>query len=76
MNLTPTHYGAASAAACGLVLWVLGTYVFKGSGVPAAIEAGVYALLPGIIGGVIGFFTRKQLKEGSQPAGTLNSGKV
>lgn len=65
--LTPTHYGAATLAACGLVLWALGTYVFRGSGIPAEVQVAVYALLPGILGGVVGFFTRKDAKQAAPP---------
>ena len=62
MNLTPTHYGAASAAITGLVIWALTRYVFKGS-VPPEVAGAVAILIPGIVGGAIGYFTRKEAKQ-------------
>jgi hypothetical protein len=61
--LTATHYGAAAGAVCGLILWALGTFVFKGSaGVPAEVTWAVYVLVPGITTGAAGFLTRRNAK--------------
>jgi hypothetical protein len=42
--------GSLSAAAAGVVLWALQTYVFK-NGMPAGAESLVYLLVPAIIAG-------------------------
>lgn len=62
MNLTQTHYSATAGVVIGLVLWALGTYVFK-TGVPQPVQIAVYALLPGIVAGAAGFLTRKDAKQ-------------
>lgn len=62
MNITQTHYSATTGVLIGLVLWALGTYAFK-TGVPQPVQIAVYALLPGIAAGAIGFLTRKDAKE-------------
>lgn len=61
--LTATHYGAAAGAVCGVVLWALSTWVFKGSaGVPAEVTWAVYVLVPGITTALTGFLTRRNAK--------------
>lgn len=60
-TITPTHYGAATGVVIGLVLWALGRYVFQ-TGVPQEVQIGVYALLPGILGGATAFITRREAK--------------
>lgn len=71
MNLTPTHYGAASTAITGLLIWALTRYVFKGS-MPPEVAAAVAVIVPGIVGGAIGYFTRKEAKA-PQPQAKLTT---
>lgn len=67
MNITPTHYGAASTALTGLLIWALTRYVFKGS-MPPEVAAAVAVIVPGIVGGAIGYFTRREAKAPAPPA--------
>ena len=46
-----------AAAVSGLVLWVLGTYVFKGT-VPDAVTTVVYVLVPAATAFAAGYLTR------------------
>jgi hypothetical protein len=43
--------GSLSAAAAGVVLWALSTYVFKDSGTPDGVVSLVYLLVPAVIAG-------------------------
>lgn len=67
MNLTPTYYGSAATALTGLAIWVLSAYVFHGD-TPPVVATAVYVVVPGIVGGVIGYFTRKEAKQPAPPA--------
>jgi hypothetical protein len=49
--------GTATAAISGLILWVLGTYVFKGN-VPDALVSWIYFLVPGVLTFLAGYFTK------------------
>ena len=51
---TKVQAGSATAAAAGVVLWVLQTYVFKGN-MPQGVESLVYLLVPGVLAGVAGY---------------------
>lgn len=73
MNLTPTYYGSAATALTGLVIWILSTYVFHGD-TPPVVATTVYVIVPGIVGGVIGFLTRKDAK--TPAASATVTGKV
>lgn len=46
-----------AAAVAGLVIWVLGKYVFKGE-VPDAVVLAVNVLMPGALAFLAGYFTR------------------
>lgn len=47
----------AAAAVSGLLLWVLGTYVFKGS-VPDVVASWVYAIIPALITLAAGYLAK------------------
>lgn len=47
----------AAAAVSGLVLWILGRYVFKGT-VPDVVASWTYAAVPGIITFAAGYLAR------------------
>jgi hypothetical protein len=49
--------GTAAAAVAGLVLWVLGRYVFKGA-VPDVVASWVYAIVPAAVTFAAGYLTR------------------
>jgi hypothetical protein len=46
-----------AAAASGLILWILGAYVFRG-GVPDVIVSWVYVLVPGILAFGAGYLAK------------------
>ena len=46
---TKVQAGSATAAAAGVALWALQTYVFKGNDVPAGVVSLVYLLVPGVL---------------------------
>lgn len=48
-------YASGTAAASGLVLWLLGKYVFHGD-VEPPVEAAIYCLMPGLFAGIVGYF--------------------
>lgn len=48
----------AAAALSGLVLFALGRYVFKGSGVPDVVTSWVYVLVPGVLAFAAGWLAR------------------
>jgi hypothetical protein len=50
-----------TAAATGLVLWVLQTYVFKGD-VPDVIVSWVYVLVPALATFTAGYFTKHTIR--------------
>jgi hypothetical protein len=47
--------GSLTAAAAGVALWALQTYVFKGSDVPAGVVSLVYLLVPGVLALAAGY---------------------
>lgn len=47
----------ATAAVCGMILWVLGRYVFKGA-VPDVFVSWVYVLVPGVLTFAAGYLTK------------------
>jgi predicted lysophospholipase L1 biosynthesis ABC-type transport system permease subunit len=47
--------GSASAAAAGVALWALQTWVFKSTAVPDGVVSLVYLIIPGVIAGVAGY---------------------
>lgn len=60
-----------AAAVAGLVIWLLGEYVFEGT-VPAPVVLVVNVLMPGILAFAAGYFTRHthrpDLQEGAGEA--------
>jgi hypothetical protein len=50
-----------TAAASGLVLWTLGTYVFKGE-VPDVIVSWVYVLVPALATFAAGYLTKHTIR--------------
>ena len=57
--------GGGAAAASGLLLWVLGKYVFKGD-VPDVFVSWVYIAVPGILAFAAGYLTRHTHREDLQ----------
>ena len=57
----------AAAAASGLLLWVLGRYVFKGA-VPDVIASWVYAAVPGVLAFAAGWLTKHTPRPDVAPA--------
>ena len=57
----------AAAAASGLLLWVLGTYVFKGS-VPDVVASWTYATIPALITLAAGYLARHTPRPDLPPA--------
>jgi hypothetical protein len=53
----------AAAAVSGLVLWAMGTYLFKGN-VPDVVTSWVYALVPAGITFAAGYLARHQARPG------------
>ena len=47
-----------AAAMSGLVLWVIGRYIFRGNGVPDVIASWVYVIVPGIVTFAAGYFAK------------------
>jgi len=54
---TKVTASTGAAAASGLILWALGTYVFKG-GVPDVIVSWVYVLVPGALAFAAGYLAK------------------
>jgi len=52
----------ATAAVSGMVLWVLGKYVFKGD-VPDVFASWIYVLVPAGLTFVAGYFTKHTPRE-------------
>jgi hypothetical protein len=55
-----------AAAVSGLVLWVLGTYVFKGT-VPDAVTTVVYILVPAATAFAAGYLTKHTSRPAAPP---------
>ena len=58
---------SAAAAASGLLLWVLGRYVFKGA-VPDVVASWVYAVIPGVLAFAAGWITKHTPRPAPPPA--------
>jgi hypothetical protein len=67
---TKVQAGTGAAAASGLALWALGTYVFKG-GVPDVIVSWVYVLVPAALTFTAGYFARHTHRPPPRPPKTL-----
>lgn len=69
---TKVQAGTLSAAAAGVVLWVLQTYVFKGA-MPQGVESLVYLAVPAVLAGAAGYLAphthRPDLAPVAPPAG-------
>jgi hypothetical protein len=65
--------GSWTAAACGVGLWALSRYVFRGT-VPDVVTSWTYALVPGLLTLAAGYFThhthRPDLEQPVLPPGT------
>jgi hypothetical protein len=48
----------AAAAVSGLVLWVIGRYIFRGAGVPDVIASWIYVIVPGVVTFVAGYLAK------------------
>lgn len=48
----------AASAVAGLVLWILGRYVFKGSAVPDVLQSWIYTLAPAVVTFAAGYMAR------------------
>jgi hypothetical protein len=67
---TKVQASTAAAAASGLILWLLGAYVFRG-GVPDVIVSWVYVLVPGILAFAAGYLARHTPRGQGEPAGNM-----
>ena len=68
---TKVKASTAAAAVSGIVLWILGKYVFKGT-VPDVIASWTYVLVPAVItfaAGYIAKHTPRPVSPVSPPAG-------
>jgi hypothetical protein len=54
---TKVQASTGAAAVSGLVLWGLGTYVFKGS-VPGEVVSWTYVLVPAVLTFTAGYFAK------------------
>jgi hypothetical protein len=54
---TKVKAGTAAAAVSGIILWVLGQYVFKGT-VPDVVTSWVYVLVPAAVTFAAGYAAR------------------
>ena len=54
---TKVQAATGAAAVSGLVLWVMGHYVFK-TGVPDVIASWIYVIVPAVITFAAGYFAR------------------
>jgi hypothetical protein len=52
---TKVTASTSAAAVSGMVLWVLGKYVFKG-GVPDVFASWIYIVVPGLLAWAAGYF--------------------
>ena len=64
---TKVKASASAAALSGLLLWILGRYVFKGT-VPDVIASWVYATVPAIVAGVAGYLAPHTPRPAAPPA--------
>jgi len=64
---TKVKAGTAAAAAAGLVLWVLGRYVFKGA-VPDVVASWVYAAIPAALTFAAGYYAKHTSRPAPAPA--------
>lgn len=67
---TKVQASTAAAAASGLILWLLGAYVFKG-GVPDVIVSWVYVLVPGGLAFAAGYLARHTPRGQGEAAGNM-----
>ena len=63
---TKVRAGTLSAAAAGVALWVLQTYVFKG-GMPQGVESLVYLAVPAVLAGAAGYLAPHTHRPGLTP---------
>lgn len=70
---TKTKASSATAAATGLLLWVLQTYVFKGA-VPPVLESWIYVLVPGILSWAAGYFAPHTHRPDLDPPAVVPAG--
>ena len=57
---------SAAAAASGLLLWILGRYVFKGT-VPDVVASWVYAAVPGVLAFAAGWLAKHTPRPDAAP---------
>ena len=65
---TKVKASTAAAAVSGLLLWVLGTYVFRGA-VPPVLASWVYVAVPGVVTFVAGYLARHTDRAAVPPSG-------
>lgn len=61
-HATETYAGGVAGALTGLAIWLISTYAYGGGNLPAPVGTAVYVVLPAIITGAVGFFTRRSSK--------------
>jgi len=61
-----TQAAGVTAAASGAVLWLLSTYVFKGS-VPDGVASMVYIAVPGVLAFAAAYFAPHQHRDPAPP---------
>lgn len=66
---TKVQASTAAAAASGIMLWIMGRYVFKG-GVPDVVASWTYVLVPGILTFGAGYLARHTPRP-DEPAGNM-----
>jgi hypothetical protein len=62
----------AAAAVSGLVVWVLGRYVFRGA-VPDAVASWIYVVVPGLVTFAAGYLARHTGRPDLQPVPPVKS---
>ena len=58
--------GLAGTAA-GVIIWVLSQYAFKGGAVPAGLVSLIYAIVPGALALLAGYFAPHQARPADTP---------
>jgi hypothetical protein len=70
-----TQAAGISAAVSGAALYLLQTYVFKGS-VPAGVESLIYASVPGLLAFAAAYWAPHQVRPGDTPPAASGTAAV
>lgn len=63
---TAVQYSGVAGAITGVVLWLLSTYVFKGT-TPAPLEGAAWILIPGAVTYIASLLTRQNTTPAATP---------